>query len=67
MEKIVRKFASHEEADKADAEYYRALTPEQRLEILFELVHREALARDPNYDPDKRSERVFRVVKREPR
>ena len=38
MDFTVRKFSSHEEADKADREYYRSLTPERRVEILLELV-----------------------------
>ena len=33
MEKVARKFSSFEEADRADAEYFRALTPQQRLDI----------------------------------
>ena len=38
MEKAARIFHSLAEAGKADDEYYRSLTPEQRLEILFDLV-----------------------------
>ena len=38
MEKIVRKFASFEEAERADLEFYRSLTPQQSLDILLELV-----------------------------
>ena len=37
MEKAARIFHSFAEADKAEGEYYRSLTPEQRLEILFDL------------------------------
>lgn len=37
MEPSVAKFRTHLEADEATREYYRRLTPEERLEILFEL------------------------------
>lgn len=38
------KFRTHEEAEKATREFYRRLTPAERLEILFQLrafVHKE--------------------------
>jgi len=38
VERIVRQFESHAEADAADRTYYLSLTPRQRLEILFDLV-----------------------------
>lgn len=38
MVRVVRKFSSHKEADKADRAYYRSLTGEQRVEILCELI-----------------------------
>lgn len=37
MERVVAKFRTHQEADEATLAYYRSLTPEQRLEILFQL------------------------------
>jgi hypothetical protein len=40
MERVVRKFASHVEADEADREYYLSLTPQQRMDIMLELVRR---------------------------
>ncbi len=40
MEKVVRKFQSHAESDRADREYYLSLTPEQRMDIMLELVAR---------------------------
>ncbi|HZM03151.1 MAG TPA: hypothetical protein VFC44_09015 [Candidatus Saccharimonadales bacterium] len=58
MEKVIRTFKSFEEADKADAEFYRALTPEQRLDILGELIARVY--------PDAHKqgiERVCRIIK----
>ena len=36
----VAKYGSHKEADEADEEYYAALTPQQRLDIMVELVAR---------------------------
>lgn len=56
------KFRTHEEAEAATLEYYRRLTPEQRLEILFELL-RQAQPED-----DAATEgmvRVCRVLKLE--
>lgn len=61
MDKVVRKFKSHAEAERADREYYRSLTPEQRMEIFFELVRRV------QGDPPARLERIYRVVKRKRR
>ena len=59
MEKSIRKFDSFEEADRADAEYYASLTPQQRLDILLELVesYRKSLG-----ETAERFERVYRVV-----
>jgi hypothetical protein len=51
-------FHSFAEADKADGEYYRSLTPEQRLEILFDLVK----SQQPD-EPEQRLERVCRIIK----
>ena len=36
MERVAQVFRSHEEADRATREYYRSLTPAQRLDILLE-------------------------------
>ena len=58
MEKVARIFRSFAEADKADFEYYHSLTPEQRLDILGELIARA--------HPDKtgqRIEKVCRIIK----
>ena len=38
MERVAAKFASHEEARQASWEYYRRLTPQQRLGILIDLI-----------------------------
>jgi uncharacterized protein YdeI (YjbR/CyaY-like superfamily) len=58
MEKAARIFHSFAEAGQADDEYYRSLTPQQRLEILFELVK----SRQPD-EAEQRLERVCRVIK----
>ena len=59
MEYTVRKFDSHEEADKADREYYGLLTPERRVEILLELVESYTNASTKGF------ETVYRFVKLE--
>ncbi len=59
MEKVVQKFSSHVEAEEADRKYYASLTPEQRLNILLELVRRG------QGDPPPRLERVCRIIKRQ--
>ena len=61
MERTVRKFSSHAEADRADREYYLSLTPEQRMEIFLQILetHREAAG-----ESAKGFERVCRIVKR---
>ncbi len=44
MEPVIAKFRTHQEAEEATREYYRRLTPAERLEILFELrarAHKE--------------------------
>ena len=58
VEKVARIFSSFAEADKADFEYYQSLTPEQRFDILGELI---ALAQ-PNEDK-QRLKRVCRIIK----
>ena len=58
VERVVRKFDSHQEADAADRAYYRSLTPQQRLEILFELVRRYR----EEHGCSERLERVYRIV-----
>ena len=58
MEKVVRIFRSHQEADEADREYFQSLTPQQRLEIFLEV-----LWRGRNGDKAaERLERVYRIV-----
>ena len=57
MEKRVRKFKSHAEAEDADREYYRSLTPEQRMKILFQLIEEGRIEASEGF------QRVYQVVK----
>jgi hypothetical protein len=59
MDKVLRAFRSFDEADRADEQYYAALTPQERVEILLDLIakHRESLG-----EAAERFERVYRVV-----
>jgi len=57
MERVVRKFRSHEEAAAAEAEEDLRFTPEQRIQILLDLqawTHPDAAA--------QRFERVYRIT-----
>jgi len=54
MEKTLTKFRSFEEAERADRDFYKRLTPQARLAILLELL---------NHAPEQRLERVYRVTK----
>ena len=38
MEKVAQVFASAADAEKAEMEYYRSMTPEQRMEIFCALL-----------------------------
>ena len=58
MEKVAAKFCSHEDAEEADMKYYRSLTPQQRLEILFELV-----ASVQSNETEQGFTRVYRITK----
>jgi hypothetical protein len=53
-EKVVRKFVSFDEADNADYEYYRALSGNEKLQILLELIMPE----NPDAAVIERSARV---------
>ncbi|MBA2432558.1 MAG: hypothetical protein H0V56_10670 [Chthoniobacterales bacterium] len=58
MQKTIAKFRSFEEAEKADRDFYKRLTPQERLQILLELLA---------HDPEQRLERVSRITKLSPR
>ena len=59
MERVAQSFRSFEDADRADDQFYANLTPEERLDILLELVerHRSALG-----EAASRFERVHRIT-----
>jgi hypothetical protein len=59
VEKIAKKFRPFAESEAADKAFYRSLTPEQCMEIFFEIN-----ARARGDEPEQRLERVCRVVKR---
>ncbi len=54
MQKTVAKFRSFEEAEKADRDFYKKLTPQERVDILLELLP---------HGPEQRLERVYRITK----
>lgn len=58
MERVIQKFATFEEAEAADRAYYRALTPQQRLSIMIEMIYPEG-----GDAAATRFERVYRIVK----
>jgi hypothetical protein len=58
MDIVAQKFNSFVESERADREYYRSLTPQQRLDILLDLMAKaypEAVSQP--------LERVYRIVK----
>ena len=61
MKKTIRVFKSFAEAENADKEYYRGLTPAQRIAML--LILRDQYSPYPN-DITEGFKRVYRVIKR---
>jgi hypothetical protein len=59
QEKQVRVFRSFQEAEDADRPFYRSLTPQQRLDILLQMI--------APHGPVTRLERVYKIVKFEQR
>ena len=59
VERVIRKFDSFKEAERADADHYAALTPQERVNVLLYLVesYRQSLG-----ETSERLERVYRVV-----
>jgi hypothetical protein len=57
---VVQNFSSHQDAEAANDAYYRSLTPQQRLNILLDLI---ASQRSPD-ESANRLARVCRIVKR---
>lgn len=54
VENTVKKFGSFADAEKADRDFYKKLSGNERLQILVELL---------NHGPEQRLERVSRIVK----
>ena len=52
-------FGSFQEAEEADRAFYAAMTPQQRLDLLLDLVAAERESLD---ETEQRFERVYRVV-----
>ncbi len=55
----IHKFASFADADRAEKDYYASLTPQQRLDLLLELVARN---REHLGEAGERCARVYRVT-----
>ena len=60
MDRSVKRFSSFDEEEKATRDYYLSLTPQERLDILFELTEE---SRDPTDEASQRFQRVYRVTK----
>ena len=60
MEKVIRQFSSHTRADAADRQYYKSLSPQQRLDILLELVYTQR----GHDEASQRLALVYRIIKR---
>ena len=58
MDREISQFDSLSDADVAEAEYYASLTPEERLNILCELIE---MYRSGQGEDSERFERVYRV------
>ena len=58
VQKTVQRFANFTEAEKADRDFYKKLTGNQRLQILIDLS---------THAPEQRLERVSRIIKLSPR
>ena len=54
MEKSAKKFQNFAESEKADRDFYKKLTGNERLKILVDLL---------NHGPEQRLERISRIVK----
>jgi hypothetical protein len=59
MEPVVAKFRTYQEAEEASREYYRRLSPAERLEILFQL---RAFAFQEDDASSESMARVYRIA-----
>jgi len=53
VERVFQTFDSHQDADKATLEYYRSLTPQERIDIALDLMQSV-------YEAHPRFERIYR-------
>jgi len=60
MKPVVAKFRTFREAEAATLDYYLRLSPQERLEILFQL---RAMAHEESDATDARLARVYRITK----
>jgi len=58
MQRVARIFRSFDESEQANKRYYLSLSPEQRMEILMDLINRGR-----HDEAEQRFERVYRIVK----
>ncbi len=61
VQKVVRKFRTFEEAEEAEYAYYKALSGDEKLQMLLELIMPE----DPNAAVIERSVRVHPLAEHE--
>lgn len=61
MQKVVRKFHSFEEEDRAEDDYYRSLSGNEKLQLLLELIMPE----NPDEAIIERSARVYPLTERQ--
>ena len=59
MRDVLRVFSSFREAEQADRAFYASLSPQERLDLLLDLVARQ---RESMGEAAQRLERVYRVV-----
>ena len=59
MRDVLRVFSSFREAEQADRAFYASLSPQERLDLLLDLVARQ---RESMGEATQRLERVYRVV-----
>jgi hypothetical protein len=60
MEKVAAKFTSLDDAERAEWEFYRKLTPNERLEILLEIL---SLADDDESKASPGMARIYRIAR----
>lgn len=59
MEKTIQVYNSFEEADEAEIAYYASLSPNERVDLLLDII---AAYREAQGEAASRFERVYRIV-----